>query len=395
MMQIKGKKALTVLIAAAGINLVSGIIYCWSIISKELISSLQWTNTEANLPYAASVLMVAVFMAIGGRLRDIIGPRTNALIGGSLLGAGLFLSSYCTTAYMMFITYGLVAGIGMGFTGSSTTVTAIKWFPAERRGVVSGICLSGIALASVYISPILNALIASFGVHKTFQYIGCGAFVVIILLALLLAEPTGAAQQAGPVESEWKDTLKKSGFYKLWFMYLLGSSVGLIILGNIAVIAVRQAGWEDGFLLVILIAVFNGSGRILSGAVSDKIGFRNTFIIALLAQAVNMIFFNYYRTVRLLAIGTAVAGFCYGGMISVVPAAVAFEFGTKNLGVNYGLITTAYGVAGIFGPLMAGRIVDMTGSFHFAFLTSAVMLITAAIIISTLKKRKNLEIVVQ
>jgi len=386
------RKALSVLIAAVGINLVGGVLYCWSILSKELISSLHWTSTEASLPYTMNVLLVALFMVIGGRIRDKLGPRFSALIGGTLIGGGLFLSSFCTTSFMMMITYGLIAGGGMGFTGASTTVTAIKWFPAEKKGMISGICLAGIAFAAVYISPIIHSLIAYSNIHKTFQYIGSGAFVIIIFLALFLAEPTDTShlpRVSVKIESEWKSILKKPNFYKLWFIYLLGASVGLIIIGNIAIIALKQAQWQNGFLLVILLAIFNGLGRFVGGTVSDKIGIKNTFGAVFIVQAVNMIFFNHYRTTALLGIGTAIAGFCYGGLIAVVPAATAGEFGTKNLGVNYGLVNTAYGFSGIFGPIMAGRIVDITGSYHLAYLASAVLLFIAVIIIFTLRQREE------
>ena len=375
-----------IIIAAVGINLVGGAIYCWSIIGKELIINLGWTNTEANLPYTVSIAMISIFMLIGGRLRDTLGPRIGALIGGTIAGFGLFISSFFTSPLAMTVTYGLIAGGGFGLAGSSTTVTAIKWFPDERKGIVSGICLSGIALAAVYISPIVQALIEYTGVYKTFQYMGAGTFVIIVLFALLLKDPPEAAPEPGVIEGVWKDIFKKANFYKLWLTYLLGASVGLIIIGNIAVIAVRQAAWQDGFLLVILVAVFNACGRLLSGLTLDKIGTKNTFRIVLLIQAANMALFYMYNSVVPLAAGTAVAGLCYGGVVSSIPAATAGEFGTKNLGLNYGLVATAYGCAGVLGPIMAGMIVDITGSYHYVYIVCVVLLIVSTVIISTLKK---------
>jgi MFS family permease len=169
-------------------------------------------------------------------------------------------------------------------------------------------------------------------------------------------------------------------------MYLLGASVGLIIIGNISIIAVKQAAWQNGFLLVIIVAVFNACGRLLSGILLDKIGAKNTFRIVLLFQAVNMALFSAYSSVMMLGIGAALTGLCYGGLISAIPAATAGEFGKKNLGLSYGIISTAYGSAGVLGPIMSGRIVDFTGSFHYVYVTSVVILTAAAVIISRLKK---------
>jgi len=386
MMQNK-RKALIVIAAAVGINLIGGLVYCWSIISKELILNYDWTNTQASLPFMTGTMTIAFFMVVGGRIRDKFSPRISALIGGALAGSGLFLSGFFTTPLPLMITYGFITGAGFGFTGSATTVTAMKWFPAERRGMVSGICMAGIAFASVYVSPIINRLIEFYDIHKTFHSIGVAAFAIIIALGLLLKDPPETSPVvSGASESDWRSIFRKAGFYRLWSIYLLGGSVGLAIISNIAVIALKQAQWQDGFLLVMMLAIFNGTGRFASGVILDKIGVRKTFGIVLLMQIANMICFNSYKTTAILSLGTALAGFCYGGMIAAMPAATAVEFGTKNLGVNWGLVNSAFGFCGILGPVMAGRIVDITGSYQYVYLCCAALLIAATIVASTLKK---------
>ncbi len=398
----KSQRAILVVIGAVGINLILGIIYIWSVISKELIREYHWSSTETALPYMLSMTMLAVVSVFGGRIADTLSPRVSTVIGGTLLGGGLFFSSYATTAGMMTITYGLLVGSGIGFSLSATTVTAMKWFPPAKKGLISGICYAGAGLAALYISPLVNFLIASFGIVETFRFTGIGAFIIIMIFTVFLKKPEAPAplQQSHQnialsvdtaADVEWRDMLKTPAFYQLWFMFAFAAAAALVIIGNIAIIAVKQAQWEGGFLLVMLLALFNAAGRFFTGAISDRIGIQNTLRIIFLLQAVNLALFNYYDTVILLAIGTAVGGYCYGGLVTVFPAATADKFGFKNLGMNFGLVNTAYGLAGIIGPIMAGRIVDLTGSYHFAYLGAAALLLLATGVTFGLKGKENSE----
>ena len=401
------KKAIAVIVSSVGINLILGLNYTWSIIGNELMLKYNWTGTEAALPYTTGILVLAIFMVFGGRLGDVFGPRLSVIIGGTLLGGGLFLSSFMTTSFAIMITYGLMAGAGTGFCAGSTTATAIKWFPISKKGMVSGICMAGAAFAAVYISPIVHSLLLSYDIESTFRFLGIGAFILIMIFAIFIHKPEDSNKiqeenelskpQPAAIAKEygWKEMIKTSTYYKLWFTFILGASAGLMIIGSIANIAVKQADWENGFLLVILLAVFNGIGRFTAGTVSDKIGFRNTLRIVLILQAVNMALFSFYNTTVLLGIGSAVAGLCYGGIVSLYPAATASAFGVKNLGTNYALVNTAYGVGGILGPVMIGAILDATGSYHFAYLGSAALLILALFITVSMKKRKKVNIVVE
>jgi OFA family oxalate/formate antiporter-like MFS transporter len=380
--------------AATGINLILGVLYIWSIMSKALAKELGWTSTEASLPYTVCIVFFAIVMIFAGKLQDIKGPRLISTFGGILLGGGLILSSFSRDPLTMLLTFGVLGGAGIGFCYAATTPSAVKWFPPHRKGLISGIVVAGVGFAAVYISPLTNSLLLSYGISKTFFYLGVGALVVLIAFSQLLFDSPGeySAKTASPVNKEqplkaegkkeydWKEMLKTRNFYKLWIMYAFTSSAGLMIIGHIANIAKNQAQWDNGYLLVVLLAIFNTLGRIICGFISDKLGHLNTMRFVFLLQALNMVLFGQYLSSGTLAVGVAIAGLCYGALFSVFPVATAESYGIKNLGVNYGLVFTAWGLGGVIGPLLAASILDSTGSYNASYIVSAALLIIAGVL---------------
>ncbi|HHW48338.1 MAG TPA: OFA family MFS transporter [Clostridiaceae bacterium] len=380
--------------AATGINLILGVLYIWSIMGKALINEYNWTATQASLPYTVCIVMFALVMIFAGRVQDVKGPRLSSTFGGILLGGGLILSGFVKEPFLMTLTFGILGGAGIGFCYAATTPPAVKWFPLEKKGLISGIVVSGVGFAAVYISPLTNMLIMNFGVAKTFLFIGIAALIILIVLSQLLIDPPAGhleqmkqkVQKNGGKIFEhkkqfgWREMLKTLSFYNLWVMYAFTSSAGLMIIGHLTVIAKNQAQWEHGFYLVVFLAVFNTLGRIVAGIVADKFGHIKTMRIIFSVQAVNMILFSLYTSPLLLAIGAALTGASYGALFSVFPVAIADYYGTKNLGVNYGLLFTSWGFGGVIGPLLAGGIFDATGSYNISYVVSAVLLIIACLL---------------
>ena len=262
----------------------------------------------------------------------------------------------------------------------------MKWFPPERKGLVTGIVVSGIGLASVYISPIANWLLGNWGISRTFLVLGSGAFIIMVLSANLLCNRPANYKQKSKISGiavpgnmtgqgyrdfDWPEMIRTKLFYKLWFMYLFAASAGLMIIGHIATVAKTQASWENGFYLVIIFAIFNTCGKFMAGFFSDKYGRRTVMLLVFVAQAVNLLFFSSYTTLELLAIGTMMTGLCYGSFFALFPLATADFFGMRNFGVNYGLIFLAWGFVGILGLILAGSAVDITGNYFIACAISA------------------------
>ena len=183
--------------------------------------------------------------------------------------------------------------------------------------------------------------------------------------------------------------LRTGQFYQLWLMFVLSASAGLLIIGNITLIAQDQTPqWDKAFVLVMVVAIFNTCGRFVSGFLSDRIGRTNTMILAFVLQAINMFIFTHYRTPALLLFGSAVTGLCYGTIFTLFPAATADFYGVRNLGVNYGWVFTAFGVAGVTGSVLGGRVRDLFGSYTYALITCGIMLLVGAVLAFILKSPK-------
>ncbi len=380
-----------VTLAGLGINLVLGALYAWGVMGKALVVQWKWSKADAGLPFAVSTAAFALMMIFAGRAQDKLGPRRVAMVGGVLFGLGLATSSLATTPLQMALTFGLLGGIGLGLGYSATTPSAIKWFPPARKGLITGLVVSGVGLAAVYMGPLTHSLIATYGIEKTFLILGVGATVVICLLSQLLNNPPAGFKPSGTVpaagaksavvarhEYDWADMLKTPQFYLLWCIYVLAAAAGLMLISNVAIIAKEQAAWEAGFVAVMTLAAFNTLGRVVSGFVSDRIGRTNTMVLAFVLQAVNIFIFAHYNTPALLILGTAFIGFCYGTIFTLMPAATADFYGVKNLGVNYGFVFTGFGIAGVLGSRYGGMIRDLFGSYNLAYKICAAMLLVAA-----------------
>jgi len=380
--------------AALFINLILGILYSWSVIKKELVSDWGWSNTEASLPYIISVATFAITMIFAGRAQDKYGPRPVALFGGVLLGGGLIASSFAHSLPLMILTFGIIGGMGIGFGYSAVTPCAIKWFDSKRKGLISGIVVSGVGLSPVYIAPITNALLKTHSIEETFLYLGIFSLVGILALSMFVRNPpegyipvstsaTPAATKAN--DYTWQEMVKTKPFWMLWLAYLMSGAAGLMLIAHLTSIAVVQANWQGGFLLVVILAVFNALGRVIGGVLSDKVGRTNSMLIVFILQAINMFIFTYYQSVPLLITGSAIAGLAYGALFALFPAATADFFGMKNLGVNYGLIFCGWGVAGVVGPLLGAFVADATGTYSISFIASAIMLLIGAAIVKFTK----------
>jgi len=380
--------------AGLGINLVLGALYAWSVMGKALVVQWKWSKADAGLPFAVCTAAFAVMMIFAGRAQDKLGPRRVAQLGGLLWGAGLAASAYAHTPFTMALTFGVLGGIGIGLGYSATTPAAIKWFPPARKGLITGLVVAGVGSAAIYIAPLTQWLLGRTSIENTFLVLGLGAFVLIQLFSLILANPpadfrpTAAAASAGAPrpaaiagrDRDWPEMLRTPQFYLLWLIYVLAAAAGLMLISNVAIIAKEQAGWEAGFVGVMILAALNTLGRIAAGYVSDRMGRTRTMLVAFGLQAVNMALFAQYDSLALIIFGTAFTGLCYGTIFTLMPAATADFYGVRNLGVNYGFVFTGFGVAGVLGSRYGGMIRDLFGSYAMAYKICAAMLVVAAVL---------------
>ena len=178
-----------VTVAAVGINLILGALYAWGVIGKALVVQWHWTKTEAALPFTVSTASFALMMIFAGRWQDKMGPRLVAMVGGVMFGLALCASAYAGTPVLMLLTFGVVGGIGIGLCYSATTPPAIKWFPSAKKGLITGIVVSGVGLAAVYVSPLTQVLLERTSIPTTFMIFGIGRHAADLHLFSISHQP--------------------------------------------------------------------------------------------------------------------------------------------------------------------------------------------------------------
>lgn len=385
----------TVTFAALGVNLIMGALYSWGVIKKALVADWQWTNTEAALPFTVSAAVFAFTMIFAGRAQDKFGPKLVTILGGIMLGSGLILSGFAKDLTVMIITFGIIGSIGIGLGYSAATPCAIKWFEPSKKGLITGIVVSGVGLSPVYMTPITAYLLKTYGISNTFFILGAFAIIAVAIFSMFISNPpevanatvTKSVQASQPSGNNftWQEMMKTPQFYLLWVNYLLAATAGLMLIAHLPSIAGKQANWSAGFILIVILSVFNALGRLGAGALSDKLGRTRAMVLVFLVQAANMFLFSLYTSQELLIVGSIVAGLAYGAVFSLFPTTTADFFGIKNMGVNYGLIFTGWGIAGVIGPMLGGMVADQTGSYNNGYLIAGAFLVVAAILISLMK----------
>ncbi len=386
------KKAWLVVYSGLGVNLTLGVLYSWSIISAALIDNYGWSATQTQIPYMLASAVFALTMVPGGKLQDRLGPKPVLLISSVLAGLGFILSGLNLTVAGLTLFFGVVFGLAMGFGYASPTPAAVKWFHPEHRGLISGIVVSGFGLAPVYIAPLTSSLIGVMGLPATLITLGIIFFLVVFSLSFTISNPPpgfqrielkrrpARAHQITAKDYKVREMVKTVQFYLLWTMFFFGTFAGLLIIGQMSKIGLEQASISNGFLLVVVYAIFNFIGRVTWGTVSDYLGRTITLLTMFLIQAIVYFSFAALTNPVALLIGKSLVGFTFGGMLAIFPVITADFYGMKNLGVNYGVMITAWGVGGILGPLLGGIARDITGGYEISYLVSAVLSVAGAAI---------------
>lgn len=380
------KRGWIVVASGLTINMMLGVLYAWSIFSKNLTELYHWTTFQSSLPYTVTILMFSTMMLIGGRLQNSVAPRVIGSIAGILVGVGLVVAGVFPSLAGVIFGFGILTGAGIGMAYSITTPAAVKWFPMHERGLITGIVVTGFGLAALYIAPLTNYVIIHYGLLYTFKILGICFGIMIVCAAQFLDVPDRGCD-IGNIKVEvvptrcdysWREMLRTQQFVMLWFMFFSGSVAGLMIIGHLAKIARLQSGTDLGYLLVAAVAIANALGRPVAGYVSDRIGRITTMVGVFLVQGVTLMIFFKLNTFIQLLLGSMAVTFAYGAMTAVFPATIGDYFGLKNMGLNYAVLFTAWGIAGVIGPLLAGYILDQTGGYTTAYLVSTILCLFAA-----------------
>jgi MFS transporter, OFA family, oxalate/formate antiporter len=401
----KGMSRWWVVAGALVIQISLGAVYIWSVFQTPLKAVFEgWTETQVTLP--AQVLLAAFALAVvfGGRIQDRLGPRIVATSGGIFLGAGMILATFTghfssnTALIWLLLTFSVLGGIGIGAAYVCPIATCVKWFP-DKRGLVTGLAVAGFGAGAFFFAPLAKALISGgayellgaklfvlpqVGVFNTFLVLGVIFLVCVVAGAQLLHNPPAGFVPAGwtPPQSQTAgatvkvdliptEMLRTPTFWLLWVTYFAACMGGLQIIMkaspiwqsfSLSIMTTPVSLTEFGLvatsaaMAVSIIAIFNSTGRILWGIVSDSIGRKITLIGMFVLTGIALLALDFLRPYPLFLAGVSLVGLCFGGFLALYPALTADYFGTKHIGVNYGWMFTAYGAGGIVGPYLAAAL---------------------------------------
>lgn len=386
---------LTVSICA---NLCIGSAYAWSVFSKPLQATFGWTATEVNLAYSICLGMIPLAMIVAGKLQDKYGPKWVVFGGGVLFGIAAILVSFTTSLPWLYLTYGLMGGIGIGCVYGCTIPNTTKWFP-DKRGLAGGLIAGGFGIGAVIFGPVSAALISSIGVLNTFRYEGIIYIIVVGLAALYISAPPAGYKPPGwnpPAPAPGASTsavnlspvemFKTPIFWILFSMYTLACFAGLMIIGHASPIGQEKVGLTAAVAAgaVAFLSLGNTLGRVFWGFVSDKIGRFGTLIIMYSLSAVALFALIGASTYGLYVVSIMGVAACFGGFFGIFPALTADNFGVKNLGVNYGILFVSYSIAGTIAPTLAAYLKESSGGDYTLGLTIAIGVNVVGILLTLL-----------
>jgi len=386
-------------------NLALGSLYAWSVFVLPLEQEFGWKRADTSWVYTIAIICFALTFIGAGRLQDVKGPKLCAFLGGLLVSAGFLLASFTTSLITLYIFFGVVVGIGNGFGYATPMPVGSKWFP-DKRGLVVGLMVGGYGGGQAIFGTLASGyLIPGVGWRTTFQILAGVFFVMTMVGTTLLKNPPAgyrppnwtppAGATAVHADFTSRQMVATPTFYFLWIAYALGTSAGQMTISQLVPFA-RAAGLGATIATYSLVvsSLGNAGGRILSGWMSDTLGRLRTLKTMVLLSAVAMPALFLLRTEPVpFFVLIALVYWCYGTQLSVFASTTADFYGTRNLGLNYGLLFTAWGAAGTLGPGIAGRVFDRFGDYRYAFFTASVFAIIAFLSLSMAKPPVRGEVV--
>jgi MFS transporter, OFA family, oxalate/formate antiporter len=384
------------LIAAAGVvmQLALGAVYAWSVFRIPLTTTYGWTISQVTLTFELAILVLGFASFAGGLWMRRAGPRRVAIAAGLCYGLGTILAGQAGGHIArLYLSYGVLGGIGLGLGYIVPLATLIKWFP-DRRGMITGLAVGGFGAGALVTAPIAERLLSSSGIPSTFAILGTIYLIAVVGAGLFMKNPPEgyrpegwqplAAQQTSRAARDYTlgEALRSWQWYALWAILFLNTTAGISIISQASPMAQEMTHVNATVAagLVGLISIANGSGRLLWAWLSDFTGRRQVFLTMFLLQAVIFTVLPRVENFAALASLAFVVLLCYGGGFGTMPAFAADLFGPTNVGSIYGLMLTAWGFAGVLGPTLIAQIRQTTEHYTEALDLIAVIMLAGAVI---------------
>lgn len=364
-----------------------GTIYTWSLFNQPLVNKFGWDLSKVALTFSITSFALAFSTLFAGKLQDKLGIRKLISIAGIIMGIGLMLTSKVTSISMLYVLAGLIVGAADGIAYITTLSNCIKWFP-EKKGLISGISVGAYGTGSLVFKYINASLISSKGVSGAFLYWGIMTMILILTGSQLLKDASSETVTVNNSSKEnnftVREMLKTRQAYLLFIVFFTACMSGLYLIGIVKDIGVQLAGLKPAVAAnaVAMVAIFNTSGRIVLGALSDKVGRLKVVLFTLTATAVAVFVLSFvHLNYAIFFVCVSGIAFCFGGNITVFPAIVGDFFGLKNHSKNYGIIYQGFGLGALSGSFIAA----LMGGFKPTFMVVGILCIISIVIVATIK----------
>lgn len=380
--------------AAVVMQVALGAVYAWSVFRTPLMKNFGWTISQVTFTFELAILTLGFASFLGGLWMAKAGPRVVGIAGGVLYGLGVFLASLSADRlWMLYLTYGLIGGAGIGLAYIVPIATLVKWFP-DKRGMITGIAVAGFGSGALITAPVASRLILSVGVLSTFAILGVIFLIAVVGASLFMRNPPegfrpagwqpSTTQQAQRAIKDYtiREALRTWQWYALWALLFLNVSAGIAVISQAAPMAqeIARVNALTAASLVAIISIANAAGRFFWAWLSDFIGRRWVFLALFLLQAVLFFLMPRISTFAALAVVCFIIVLCYGGGFGTMPAFTADYFGPKNVGSIYGLMLVAWGFGGVLGPMLIAYVRQTTGVYtHALHIIAGIMSVSAII----------------
>ncbi|PLX04166.1 MAG: MFS transporter [Marinilabiliales bacterium] len=404
-----------VVVGAVLIQLALGAIYAWSVFTPSLTIE-GWTKADTQWVFAIGLASFAVFMVLAGKKMGSWGPQRLTIIGGLVLGLGYLLAGLMggTDFWMLVVLIGLIGGAGIGLAYVVPIAVGMRWFP-DKKGMITGLAVAGFgfgAMLWVKLAGSWGHLIENLGLSTTFTVYGIIFAIMVLVGGLWMKFPPAGwkpdgfkAVEADPLkpaedkEFNSNEMLSKPQFYLIFLTFVFSAGAGLMSIGLMKLYpmeALQANGFSEvdasaiaGTAMAVCFSLANGLGRIIWGTLSDKLGRKTSIVIMTATQGILVILFTFMAgNEYLLYLGATLIGFNFGGNFALFPTITADTFGSKNVGQNYPFVFLAYGVGGILGPILGGKMGDL-GNFPMAFTISGIAVLIGTVLTLMVKPAKK------
>jgi MFS transporter, OFA family, oxalate/formate antiporter len=375
---MNGSKRWGIAVAAILLQMALGAVYAWSVFRIPLARQFHWTISQVTLTFTIAIFVLGFASFFGGLWLSRVGPRVVAMTGGLLYGLGIFLASFSSQGlWWLYVSYGVIGGVGLGFGYIVPISVLVKWFP-DRRGLMTGIAVGGFGAGALVTAPVATRLIQTTGVLHTFAVLGIAFLIVTVTSGWFMQNPPPGWQPEGwtpkPLQTAQRaakdftlgQALASWQWWALWLLLFLNTSAGISIISQEApmfqelakVTAIVAAS------MVGVVSIGNAVGRVFWAFISDLITRRATFVVMFLLQVALFWFLPEIHSAVTLTAVSFIILLCYGGGFGTMPAFTADYFGAKNVGPIYGLMLTAWGFASAFGPLLIAHMRQFSGTYR-------------------------------